>query len=135
MASPKITAMTANDAQVWPSELRLHKDRKMLTVTYAGGESFDLPAEYLRVKSPSAEVQGHSAEERKTVPGKRDVGIMQVLPVGNYAVRLVFDDMHSTGIFGWDYLHELGHNRAKYWQDYLDELIAKNLTREPPRRA
>ena len=83
--------MSAETA-VWPNELRLHKDRKTLTVTFDGGERFDLPAEYLRVKSPSAEVQGHSAEERKTVPGKRDVGIIEVLPVGNYAVRLVFDD-------------------------------------------
>jgi DUF971 family protein len=127
--------MPANETQIWPSELRLHKDRKTLTVTFAGGERFDLPAEYLRVKSPSAEVQGHSAEERKTVPGKKNVEIIEVLPVGNYAVRLTFDDMHSTGIFGWDYLHELGHNQTEYWQDYLDELAAKNLTREPPRRS
>ena len=126
--------MTANDTQAWPSELRLHKDRKTLTVTFTDGQSFDLPAEYLRVKSPSAEVQGHSAEERKTVPGKRDVGIIEVLPVGNYAVRLVFDDLHSTGIFGWEYLLELGRNRTRYWQDYLDELAAKNLTRDPPVR-
>jgi DUF971 family protein len=118
------------ETQVWPSELRLHKDRKTLTVSFDGGESFDLPAEYLRVKSPSAEVQGHSPDERKIVPGKRDVEILEVLPVGNYAVRLVFDDMHSTGIYGWDYLHELGSNRQAYWQDYLDELAAKNLTRE-----
>lgn len=118
--------------ETWPSELRLHKDRKTLTVSFDGGERFDLPAEYLRVKSPSAEVQGHSAEERKTVPGKRDVGILEVLPVGNYAVRLVFDDMHSTGIFGWEYLLDLGRGRQKYWQEYLDELAAKNLTREPP---
>jgi len=127
--------MPAHDTHSWPSELRLHKDRKTLSVTFSGGESFDLPAEYLRVKSPSAEVQGHSAEERKTVPDKKNVEIIEVLPVGNYAVRLVFDDMHSTGIFGWDYLHELGRHRAKYWQDYLDELAAKNLTREPPRRS
>jgi len=123
--------MTANDTQVWPSELRLRKDRKMLTVTFDGGQAFDLPAEYLRVKSPSAEVQGHSPEERKTVPGKRDVGIVELLPVGNYAVRLVFDDLHSTGIYGWDYLLELGRNHAAYWQDYLDELAAKNLSRDP----
>ena len=126
--------MTANDTQAWPSELRLHKDRKTLTVTFTDGQSFDLPAEYLRVKSPSAEVQGHSAEERKTVPGKRDVGIIEVLPVGNYAVRLVFDDLHSTGIFSWDYLLDLGRNQAAYWQDYLDELADKNLTRDPPPR-
>ena len=123
--------MTANDTQAWPSELRLHKNRKTLSVTFTDGQSFDLAAEYLRVKSPSAEVQGHSAEERKTVPGKRDVGIIEVLPVGNYAVRLVFDDLHSTGIFGWDYLQDLGRNHAAYWQDYLDELAAKNLTRDP----
>src|SRR5690242_2280945 len=126
--------MTTNDVQVWPTELRLHKDRKTLTVTFDNAGSFDLPAEYLRVKSPSAEVQGHSAEERKTVPGKRDVGIMEVLPVGNYAVRLVFDDMHSTGIFDWNYLFDLGRNQAAYWQDYLDELAVKNLTRDPPAR-
>src|SRR6476661_583822 len=122
------------DPQTWPTELRLHKDRRTLTVTFEGGESYDLAAEYLRVKSPSAEVQGHSAEERKTVPGKRDVGIMEVLPVGNYAVRLSFDDMHSTGIFSWPYLRELGRNHAAYWQEYLDELAAKNMSRDPPQR-
>jgi DUF971 family protein len=122
------------DRQVWPTELRLHKDRKTLTVTFDGGESYDLPAEYLRVKSPSAEVQGHSAEERKTVPGKRNVELIEVLPVGNYAVRLVFDDLHSTGIFDWEYLLDLGRNYASYWQDYVDELAAKNLTRDPPVR-
>ena len=126
--------MTANDTQAWPSELRLHKNRKTLTVTFAGGERFDLPAEYLRVQSPSAEVQGHSAEERKTVPAKKNVEIIEVLPVGNYAVRLVFDDMHSTGIFGWEYLLELGRNYARFWQDYIDELASKNLSRDPPVR-
>ena len=126
--------MSPDSTQAWPTELRLHKDRKTLTVTFAGGERFDLAAEYLRVKSPSAEVQGHSAEERKTVPGKSEVGIIEILQVGNYAVRLVFDDLHSTGIFGWDYLLELGRNYARYWQDYLDELASKNLTRDPPKR-
>ena len=118
----------------WLTELRLGKDKRTLTVSYDSGERFDLPAEYLRVKSPSAEVQGHSPEERKTVPGKRDVAILEVLPVGNYAVRLVFDDMHSTGIYDWNYLADLGRNRARYWQDYLDDLASKNLTREPPAR-
>lgn len=122
------------DAQVWPTELRLRKDRKVLTVTFDSGERFELPAEYLRVKSPSAEVQGHSEEERKTIPGKRNVEILEVLPVGNYAVRLVFDDLHSTGIFGWDYLHDLGRNYASYWQDYLDDLAVKNMARDPPAR-
>src|SRR5262245_65650552 len=82
----------------WPTELRLAKDRKTLIVTFEGGQSFSLDAEYLRVTSPSAEVQGHSPDERKTVLGKRNVAILEVHPVGNYAVRLVFDDMHSTGI-------------------------------------
>ncbi len=126
--------MTEATNETWPTEVRLHKDRKTLTVTFEGGGSFDLPAEYLRVKSPSAEVQGHSPDQRKTVPGKKNVGIMEVLPIGNYAVRLVFDDMHSTGIFGWDYLLDLGRNHAKYWQEYLDELAAKNLTRDPATR-
>ena len=96
----------------WPTELRLHKGGKALTVAFDSGETFDLGAEYLRVKSPSAEVQGHSPDERKTVAGKKNVAILEVNPIGNYAVRLVFDDMHSTGIFSWDYLFELGKNRA-----------------------
>ena len=118
----------------WPTELRLAKDRKTLIVSFDNGEHFDLAAEYLRVKSPSAEVQGHSPDERKTVPGKRNVEIIDVLAIGNYAVRLVFDDMHDTGIYGWDYLRDLGRNHARYWQEYLDELAAKNMTRDPPAR-
>src|SRR5438067_13658112 len=114
----------------WPTELRLHKDRRTLTITFDNRETFDLSAEYLRVKSPSAEVQGHSPDERKTVPGKRNVMILEVQPVGNYAARLVFDDMHSTGIFSWDYLLELGQNQPRYWQDYLDELAAKGMKRD-----
>jgi DUF971 family protein len=115
----------------WPTELRLAKDRKMLTIVFDDGQSFALPAEYLRVKSPSAEVQGHSPDERKTVPGKRNVVILEVNPVGNYAVRLVFDDMHSTGIYSWDYFADLGRNQPRYWQDYLDELAAKGMSRDP----
>ena len=118
----------------WPTELRLHKDRKTLTVAFDSGESFDLAAELLRVRSPSAEVQGHSPSERRTVGGKRDVEILEVHPVGNYAVRLVFDDMHSTGIFSWDYLFELGSHREDYWRDYVGELAEKNLSRERPPR-
>jgi DUF971 family protein len=118
-------------ANPWPTELRLHKDRKALTVTFDGGERYDLAAEYLRVRSPSAEVQGHSPSERRTVPGKQDVQILQVHQVGNYAVRLDFDDMHSTGIFSWEYLFELGQNREKYWREYLDELAEKGLSRAP----
>ena len=113
----------------WPTEIRLAKDRTVLTVAFDNGERFELPAEHLRVRSPSAEVQGHSPDERKTVGGKKNVAILEVHPIGNYAVRLVFDDMHSTGIYSWDYLLELGRNRDAYWQDYLDELTGKGLTR------
>ncbi len=120
----------SRESRPWPTELRLSKDKKMLTVAFEGGERFALPAEYLRVKSPSAEVQGHSPDERKTVPGKRNVMILEVQPVGNYAIRLVFDDMHSTGIFSWDYLLELGQSQPRYWQEYLDELAAKGMTRD-----
>jgi DUF971 family protein len=118
----------------WPTELRLRKDRKTLTVAFDGGESYDLAAEYLRVRSPSAEVQGHSPSERRVVAGKRDVEIIELHPVGNYAVRLVFDDLHSTGIFSWDYLFELGQNREQYWREYLGELAERSLSREPPAR-
>jgi DUF971 family protein len=121
--------MVDEAAKPWPTELRLHKDRKTLTVTFDNGEHFDLAAEYLRVRSPSAEVQGHSPDERKTVAGKRNVAILEVNPVGNYAVRLVFDDLHSTGIYSWDYLLSLGRDRETNWQDYLDELAGKGLTR------
>jgi DUF971 family protein len=117
------------DQRPWPTELRLGKDRKSLSVAFDNGERCELAAEYLRIKSPSAEVQGHSPDERKTVPGKRNVMILEVIPVGNYAVRLVFDDLHSTGIFSWDYLAELGRKHGEYWQDYLDELAAKGLSR------
>jgi DUF971 family protein len=118
----------------WPTELRLHNDRKTLTVRFDDDESFDLPAEYLRVRSPSAEVQGHSPAERRVVAGKRNVQMMELHPVGNYAVRLVFDDLHSTGIFTWDYLFELGRNRENYWREYLGELKDKKLSRDPAAR-
>jgi DUF971 family protein len=105
----------------WPTELRLHKDRKTLTVSFADGDNFDLAAEYLRVRSPSAEVQGHSPSERRTVAGKQDV-------------QILFDDTHSTGIFSWDYLFDLGLNREEYWGGYLAELASKNLSRLPVSR-
>jgi DUF971 family protein len=123
-----------SEPRPWPTELRLAKDKRALTVSFDSGESFVLDAEYLRVTSPSAEVQGHSPDERKTVPGKRNVAILEVNPVGNYAVRLVFDDLHSTGIYSWEYLLELGRERERKWQDYLDELAGKGLSRDPPKR-
>lgn len=112
-----------------PKELRVSKDRKLLTVTYPGHHPFELPAELLRVLSPSAEVQGHSPEQRVTVPGKREVAISKIEPVGNYAVRITFDDFHDTGIFTWDYLHTLGHEKDARWNGYLEELSQKGLTR------
>ena len=114
----------------WPTELRLAKDKRSLHVAFDDGTAFDLPAEYLRVTSPSAEVQGHSPAERKTVPGKRAVAILGVEPVGNYAVKLVFDDLHDTGIYGWDYLYRLGAEQGEKWQAYIDEMAAKGLSRD-----
>ena len=122
------------DNSPWPTELRLSPDRRTLAVTFDNGERHALEAEYLRVTSPSAEVQGHSPQERQTVPGKREVAILEVHPVGNYAVRLGFDDMHSTGIYTWDYLLTLGRERESRWQAYLDELAQKGLSRDPPKR-
>jgi DUF971 family protein len=118
-------------ATPWPSEIRLGRDRRALTVRFDDGVEHTLPAEMLRVLSPSAEVQGHSAEQRVTVPGKRLVNITAVDPVGNYAVRLTFDDGHNTGIFTWSYLRRLGDDRDRLWRQYLDELKGKRLTREP----
>jgi DUF971 family protein len=126
--------MNTGESKVWPTEIRLHKDRRSLTIAFDDGSEHTFTAEYLRVESPSAEVQGHNPEERKTVAGKKDVGIMQIDPVGNYAVRITFDDMHSTGIFSWDYFRELGSEFETRWQRYLDELAAKKLSRYPPSR-
>ncbi len=116
----------------WPKELRLSEAGKLLTVTFESGRAFDLSAEYLRVMSPSAEVQGHTAQERKTVGGKRMVAITEIVPVGTYAVRLTFDDLHETGIYSWDYLHELGVRQGDKWSAYLAELEAKGLSRDRP---
>jgi DUF971 family protein len=118
----------------WPTEIRVQKDRGSMTVAFDDGERFTLSAEYLRVESPSAEVQGHSPDERKTVPGKRNVRILEVHPVGNYAVRLVFDDLHSTGIYSWDYLRQLGNEVTQRFARYLDELEAKGLSRDAATR-
>ena len=116
----------------WPVEIRLPKDRRTLRVAFDDGRTFELSAELLRVTSPSAEVQGHSDAERKTVGGKRNVAILSVDPVGNYAVRLGFDDMHSTGIYSWAFLRDLGENAERRLQDYLDDLQAKGLDRDRP---
>ena len=125
MRTPDVTV-------AWPVEIRLLKDRRALQVSFDDGRIFDLSAELLRVTSPSAEVQGHSEAERKTVGGKRNVTILSVDSVGNYAVRLGFDDMHSTGIYSWAFLRDLGLNAERRFQDYLDDLQAKSLDRDRP---
>jgi DUF971 family protein len=119
-------------AVAWPVEIRLLRDRRALQVSFDDGKIFDLSAELLRVTSPSAEVQGHSEAERKTVGGKRNVTILSVDSVGNYAVRIGFDDMHSTGIYSWAFLRDLGLNAGRRFQEYLDDLQAKGLDRDRP---
>ncbi|MDO8980381.1 MAG: DUF971 domain-containing protein [Afipia sp.] len=116
----------------WPVEIRLAKDRRSLIIAFDDGKVFNLSAELLRVTSPSAEVQGHSEAERKTVGGKRNVAILSVDAVGNYAVRIGFDDMHNTGIYSWAFLHDLGINAERRFQNYLDDLAAKQLDRDKP---
>jgi DUF971 family protein len=121
-------------AEAWPTEIRVSKDRRKLSVTFDSGDTHQLPAEYLRVFSPSAEVQGHSPEQRVTVGGKADVAILRVEPVGNYAVRINFDDLHSTGIYTWSYLRKLGQEQTARWASYISELEAKGLSREAKQR-
>ena len=117
-------------AAPWPTELRVDRGRTTLAVTFDSGERFALPAEYLRVESPSAEVQGHSAAQKQLVPGKRHVRIESLEPVGNYAARIVFDDGHDTGLYSWDYLHELGREQNARWTAYVSELRRKGASRE-----
>src|SRR3978361_1378639 len=102
-----------------PTEIRLDRAARVLHVTFPDGVSHALPAEYLRVESPSAEVQGHGRDQKTIWGGKQFVGIGAVEPVGHYAVRLIFDDGHDTGIFSWDYLHELGTEHEQRWPAYL----------------
>lgn len=116
---------------IWPTAIDYDPAAKSLRVTFDSGAAFDLPAEYLRVESPSAEVQGHSPGERVTVPGRRHVGIIDIEPVGNYAVRITFDDLHDTGIYSWKLLHELGQEYESRWRTYLEALAAKGLSRDP----
>lgn len=117
--------------QVWPTEIRLVTDRRALQLRFEEGDAVTLPAELLRVESPSAEVRGHSPSEKKLVPGKRDVAIAAVEPVGNYAVRLTFDDGHATGIYGWTYLAELGRDPEGMLAEYRETLRAAGLSHEP----
>ena len=115
----------------WPTEIRLSKDCRTLSVSFDNSERHALSAEYLRVFSPSAEVQGHSPDQRQVVGGKETVEVIKIEQVGNYAVRLHFDDLHDTGIFSWDYLYHLGKNKDEAWAGYLPELEEKGLSRDP----
>ena len=117
----------------WPTLLRLKRAEKTLDIEYDDGKVFSLPAEYLRVESPSAEVQGHGPGDKIIVAERAHVGIIAVEPVGNYAIRIKFDDLHDTGIYSWDYLYELGLEYDKRWPAYLAALKAKGLSREPKR--
>ncbi len=118
-------------AEPWPTALDYDPAAKILHVSFETGERFALAAEYLRVESPSAEVQGHSPSEKQIVPGRAHVGIINIEPVGNYAVRLIFDDLHDTGIYSWRYLFELGRDHAPRWETYIKALTARGLKREP----
>jgi len=112
-----------------PTEITLHRASRMLELRFDDGAHYQLPCEYLRVYSPSAEVRGHGGPIQ-TVPGKRAVNIVGIEPVGHYAVKLVFDDGHDSGLYAWDMLYELGRDQARNWQDYLDRLAAANLSRD-----
>jgi DUF971 family protein len=120
--------------QRWPKEIRLKKAEKLLEIDFDDGRSFVYPAELLRVESPSAEVMGHGPGQKQTVAGRRHVGILELEPVGRYAICIKFDDLHDTGIYSWEYLYHLGANRETVWAEYLDALTAKGLSREPTRR-
>ena len=123
--------MTENSAQEpLVTELRLNPQKSSLSVTFADGTAGSLSAEFLRVVSPSAEVQGHSPSERKLVPGKRDVTINAIEPVGNYAVRLDFSDGHNTGLYSWHYLHEISARKDELWSGYLQELAEAGASRD-----
>ena len=118
----------------WPTEIRLDRDKRVLTVTFDAGGAHAFDAEFLRVFSPSAEVQGHSPDQRRLIVGKRGIKILKVDPVGNYAVRLTFEDGHNTGIFTWDYFARLAAEKESRWATYLGELAEKGFSREPSRR-
>jgi DUF971 family protein len=123
--------MNQQDNEPWPVEFRVNRAEKHLSVTFDNGEKYQLPAELLRVESPSAEVQGHGPGQKTTVAGRRHVGIMDVEPVGRYAVKIKFDDMHDTGIYTFRYLHHLGQHQDELWQDYLAALEQQGLSRDP----
>jgi len=114
-----------------PKEIRVKRHEKTLEVDFEDGKTFSLPAELLRVESPSADVQGHGPGQKTVIAGRRHVGIMEVEPVGNYAIRIKFDDLHDSGIYSWDTLYDYGRRKDELWQGYLDALEAKGLSRDP----
>jgi DUF971 family protein len=116
-----------------PTEIRLKKGSKTLVVAFDDDSEFSYSCEYLRVHSPSAEVKGHGPGQETLQTGKEDVGINAIEPVGHYAVRLVFDDGHNSGLYTWEYLHELGTNMTANWQSYLDRLAAAGYARQKPK--
>ena len=118
-------------AQPWPAEIRLFREEGRLEVDFEDGRKFTYSAEYLRVESPSAEVQGHSADQKKIIAGRRHVRVEAIEPVGNYAIRIRFDDKHDTGIFSWSYLRELGEKHQEKWDGYLAALLYRGLSRDP----
>ena len=114
-----------------PTEIKLHQQSRMLEIAFDDGFTFQLPCEYLRVYSPSADVAGHGPGQEVLQVGKKDVGISELVPVGSYAVQINFDDGHDTGLYTWEYLYRLGKNQSALWQDYLDRLAAAGASREP----
>ena len=129
-AAPDAGSYEAPDAP-WPTELRVFKAEGRLEVEFSDGKTTSLTAEYLRVESPSAEVQGHGPSQKKIVSGRRHVRIETVEPVGHYAIRIVFDDKHDTGIYSWSYLRELGDTFAERWGAYQAALLYRGLSRDP----
>lgn len=121
--------------QHWPTEIRLKKAEKRLEIDFDDGRKFSYPAELLRVESPSAEVQGHGPSQKQIVAGRQHVGILELEPIGHYAIRIVFDDLHDTGIFSWEYLYGLGANQDALWRAYLAALEAHGLSRDPKTNA
>ncbi|MCH7942927.1 MAG: DUF971 domain-containing protein [Proteobacteria bacterium] len=114
-----------------PVEIRHKQATRELEVEFDDGSTFTLPAELLRVESPSAEVQGHGPSQKQLIAGRREVGMLAIEPVGNYAIRISFDDLHDTGIYTWSYLYEMGTNLEQVWRDYIDALEAAGLSRDP----
>ena len=114
-----------------PTEIKLHQKSRILEIAFDDGQRFSLPCEYLRVFSPSAEVRGHGPGQEVLQVGKRDVEIKEIEPVGNYAVKLVFSDGHDTGLYSWEYLHELGEKQETSWKSYLARLEQAGASRDP----